>query len=94
MSTSCTLSLAEGMYCRGTILSCLMGTCDERDAGGSVFAFSVRDAFGDGDGLVGGEVGDVVGRWCSNGGGGFEDLGWGHEWIFEVSLSFDEDGAD
>ncbi len=94
MSTSCTLSLAEGMYCRGTILSCRTSTGDERDAGRSVLALPVRDTFRDGDGFVGREVTHIVGRWGAGGGWGFEDLGRRHQRIFEVGLSLDENGVD
>lgn len=71
-----------------------MVTCDERDAGRPVFSLPVGDAFGDGDGFIGGEVGDIVwGRffWV---GIGLQDFGRRHEGIPEMGLALNKHRAD
>lgn len=90
MSTTSRPCPAGDMCCRGSNLRGEGGTGDEGDTGGAVFSLAVADAFGDGDGFVGGEVGDIIGRWLLGGGIGLEYLwGW-HEGIAEVSLPLDQ----
>ena len=71
-----------------------MDTSDERSAWRAVLSFTVGNAFGDGYCFVGGEVGDIVGRWISGGGGRSEDLGRRHERVAEVSLSLYKNSTD
>ena len=94
MSTMSRPCPAAGRCCRGSSLNRAGSTCYEGETGRTVFSLAIGDAFRDGDGFVGGEVGDVVGRGSLGLWVGLEKLGRGHEGVTEMGLSFDEDGAN
>ena len=92
--TNCKPCQPGGRSCKGTNLCEWGGTSDERNARRTILSFAVGDAFRDRYCFVGGEVGDIIGRWISGGGGRCEDFRRRHERISEVSLSFYKDRVD
>ena len=85
---------AANMSCRGTNLDEKRATCDVGDARRTVFAFTVRNAFRNWNGLVGWEICDIIGGWRLGLWIGLEDLRRRHERVPEMRFSFDQDGAD
>lgn len=86
--------LAADRYCRGSSLCEGLRTWDEGNAWRSVFSLSVGDAFRDGDGFIGGEIGDIIWGWFFRIGVGLQDFRRRHEWISEMCLALDQNRAD
>lgn len=95
MHTNCTLFLFADMCCMGTNLFLYyFFTCDEWYACWSVFALHVGNWLWNWNGLVLGEICDIIWTGCSLFGWWFQDFRWGNEGIFEMSLSLCEEGGN